>query len=62
MSSCAGRHCSGSDNSGPAVIVTCVRRYLRFSLRLRDVEELMAERNLTVDHTTVWRCGQAYAP
>ena len=40
----------------------CVRWYLRFSLSLRDVEELMAERNLTVDHTTVWRWVQAYAP
>ena len=46
----------------PAVIVTCVRWYLRFSLSLRDVEELMAERNLAVDHTTVWRWVQAYAP
>jgi transposase, IS6 family len=45
-----------------AVIVTCVRWYLRFMLSLRDVEELMAERNLTVDHTTVWRWVQAYAP
>jgi transposase-like protein len=44
------------------VIVTCVRWYLRFSLSLRDVEELMAERNLAVDHTTVWRWVQAYAP
>jgi len=26
------------------IIVTCVRWYLRFSLSLRDVEELMAER------------------
>jgi hypothetical protein len=46
----------------PAVIVTCVRWYLRFSLSLRDVEELMAERNLSVDHTTVWRWVQVYAP
>ena len=46
----------------PIVIVTCVRWYLRFSLSLRDVEELMAERNLSVDHTTVWRWVQAYAP
>src|ERR687897_353537 len=45
-----------------AVIVTCVRWYLRFSLSLRDVEELMAERNLAVDHTTVWCWVQAYAP
>ena len=35
------------------IIVTCVRWYLRFSLSLRDVEELMAERGLSVDHTSV---------
>ena len=29
---------------------------------LRDVEELMVERGLSVDHTTVWRWVQAYAP
>ena len=45
-----------------AVIVTCVRWYLRFALSLRDIEELMAERGLSVDHTTVWRWVQAYAP
>jgi transposase-like protein len=44
------------------IIVTCVRWYLRFSLSLRDLEELMAERGLSVDHTTVWRWVQAYAP
>jgi transposase, IS6 family len=44
------------------IIVTCVRWYLRFSLSLRDVEELMAERGLSVDHTTVWRWTQRYAP
>src|SRR5215510_12569073 len=36
------------------IIVTCVRWYLRFSLSLRNVEELMAERGLEVDHTVVW--------
>ena len=46
----------------PAIIVTGVRWYLRFCLSLRDVEELMAERGLSVDHTTVWRWVQAYAP
>ncbi|PYT30585.1 MAG: IS6 family transposase, partial [Acidobacteria bacterium] len=44
------------------IIVTCVRWYLRFSLSLRDVEELMAERGLSVDHTTIWRWTQTYAP
>jgi transposase-like protein len=44
------------------IIVTCVRSYLRFSLRLRYVEELMAERVLSVTHTTIWRRTQTYAP
>ena len=46
----------------PIVIVTCVRWYCRFSLSLRDLEELMAERGLSVDHTTIWRWTQAYGP
>ena len=36
--------------------------YLRFSLSYRDVEELVAERGLSVDHVTVWRWVQRYAP
>ena len=44
------------------VIAHAVWLYFRFSLSLRDVEELMAERGLSVDHTTVWRWVQAYAP
>jgi len=44
------------------IIALCVRWYLRFSLSYRDLEELMAERNLRVDHTTVWRWVQRYAP
>src|SRR5215813_5694421 len=46
----------------PTVIVTCVRFYLRFSLSLRDIKELMAERGLAVDHTTIWRWVQRYGP
>lgn len=46
----------------PAIIVTCVRWYCRFSLSLRDLEELMAERGLAVDHTTIWRWIQRYGP
>src|SRR5215472_16463804 len=46
----------------PTVIVTCVRFYLRFSLSLRDVQELMAERGLAMDHPTIWRWVQAYGP
>jgi transposase, IS6 family len=36
--------------------------YLRFSLSYRDVEELLAERGLSVDHVTVWCWVQRYAP
>jgi transposase-like protein len=46
----------------PEIIVLCVRRYLRFSLSYRNLEELMAERNLAVDHVTIWRWVQRYAP
>src|SRR6516162_9573684 len=46
----------------PIVITTCVRWYCRFSLSLRDLEELMAERGLKVDHTTIWRWTQTYGP
>src|SRR5262249_11643766 len=46
----------------PEIIATCVRWYLRFSLSLRNVEEMMAERGLLVDHTTVWRWCQKYGP
>jgi IS6 family transposase len=46
----------------PIVIVTCVRWYLRFCLSLRDVEELILERGLSVDHTSIWRWTQRYGP
>jgi len=36
------------------IIVLCVRRYLRFSLCYPDLEELLAERNMSIDHTTAW--------
>jgi hypothetical protein len=40
----------------PGLILCAVRWYLRYSLSLRDVEELLEERGLNVDHTTVQRC------
>jgi IS6 family transposase len=39
-----------------------MRWYLRYSLSLRDVEELLEERGLEADHTTVWRWVQRYGP
>ena len=36
--------------------------YLRFSLSQTEMEELLAERGLLVDHVTVWSRVQRYAP
>ena len=46
----------------PEVILLAVGWYLHFSLSYRDVEELLAERGLSVDHVTVWTWVQRYAP
>src|ERR1700731_2528540 len=46
----------------PVLILCAVRWYLRYSLSLRDVEELLDERGLQADHTTVWRWVQRYGP
>ena len=46
----------------PVLILSAVRWYLRYSLSLRDVEELLKETGLEVDHTTVWRWLQRYGP
>jgi len=44
------------------IILLCVRWYLRYALSYRDLEEMMNERGLSVDHTTIYRWVQAYAP
>src|ERR1700688_4348226 len=44
------------------IIVLCVRWYLRYSLSYRDLEELMAERGLSLDHSTAARWVLRYAP
>jgi transposase, IS6 family len=44
------------------IILLCVRWYLRYSLSYRDLEELMAERGLKLDHSTIARWVLAYAP
>ena len=41
--------------SPPDVIVLAVRWYLRFGLSYRDVEELLVERGVAVDHVTIYR-------
>jgi transposase, IS6 family len=44
------------------IILVCVRWYLRYALSYRDLEEMMLERGLHVDHTTIYRWVQQYAP
>ncbi len=51
-----GRHFDRS------VILLCVRWYLDYSLSLRDLEEIMAERGISVDHATVHRWVEHYSP
>ena len=50
-----GRQYSGE------VILTAVRWYLRYPLAYGHVSELLAERELRVDASCVWRWVQAYA-
>src|SRR6202451_264215 len=44
------------------VIVLCVRWYLRYKLSLRDLAEMMAERGLSLAHTTILRWVKRYTP
>jgi transposase-like protein len=51
-----GRHFDRS------VILLCVRWYLAYNLSLRNIEEMMAERGVEVDPSTLFRWVQRYAP
>ena len=44
------------------VILLCVRWYCRYGISYRDLEEMMGERGVGVDHTTLYRWTQRYAP
>ncbi len=64
-----GRMISSRSTSAPAghrfpreVIAVAVRWYLRYGLSYRDVEELLAERGIEVDHVTVYRWVQTFTP
>ncbi|WP_429448778.1 IS6 family transposase [Paraburkholderia sp. 40] len=52
----AGRHFDRD------VIILCVRWYLRYKLSLRDLVEMMAERGLSLAHTTILRWVRRFAP
>ncbi len=43
------------------VILWAVRWYCR-PISYRDLEEMLAERGISVDHTTIYRWVQCYAP
>jgi transposase-like protein len=51
-----GRHFDRS------VILLCVRWYLAYALSLRDLKEMMAERGISVDHTTIHRWVVHFSP
>ena len=42
------------------VIAVAVRWYLRYGLSYRDVEELLVERGIDVDHVTIYRWVQTF--
>jgi transposase-like protein len=44
------------------IIVFAVRWYLRYGLSYRDVEELLGERGIEVDHVTIYRWVQQFTP
>ena len=52
----SGRHFDRS------VILPCVRWYLAYNLSLRDLEEMMVERGIRVDHSTIHRWILRFSP
>src|SRR3984893_15804219 len=44
------------------IIVLAISWYLRYGLSYRDVEELLVERGIEVDHVTVYRWVQRFTP
>ncbi len=46
----------------PDIIFLTVRWYLRYNLSFRDLVEMMAERGLSISHTTIMRWVHQYAP
>jgi IS6 family transposase len=57
----AARACRGC-RCPAAVILWAVRWYLRFPLSYRDLERRLADRGVVVDHTTLSRWVQRFAP
>jgi len=51
-----GRHFQGE------IVLWAVRWYCRYGVSYRDLEQMMAERGVSVDHSTIYRWVQRYAP
>lgn len=51
-----GRHFEGE------IVLWAVRWYCRYGISYRDLEQMMAERGVSVDHSTIYRWVQKYAP
>jgi transposase-like protein len=56
MSEFKGRHFEGE------IVLWAVRWYCRYGVSYRDVEQMLGERGVSVDHSTIYRWVQRYAP
>jgi transposase, IS6 family len=56
VSNFKGRHFGGE------IVLWAVRWYCRYGISYRDLEQMMAERGVSVDHSTIYRWVQRYAP
>jgi transposase, IS6 family len=62
MSGCDAESAFSGFRFPPEVIAVAVRWYLRYGLSYRDLEALLAERGVTVDHVSVFRWVQRFTP
>jgi len=44
------------------IILICVRWYLAYPLSYRNLQEMMAERGVQVDHSNIYRWVQKFTP
>ena len=56
MSASKGRHFEGE------FVLWAVRWYCRYRVSYRDLEQMVGERGLVIDHSTIYRWVQKYAP
>jgi IS6 family transposase len=56
MSDFKGRHFERE------IVLWAVRWYCRYGVSYRDLEQMMGERGVSVDHSTIYRWRQRYAP